>query len=137
MDVPESDVQAALATLKDYLTALNEGRYDEAVLLFSGAYDALVDQNPVIAADNRAELFESGCMVNGYQCLKPRSITYDPPPVSSTELRFVVEFEQPDGSLFARLPRPGETVEPESRFLFIVFKDGDTWKVRDLPPYVA
>jgi hypothetical protein len=133
----EVDVHEAMMTLKDYLTALNEGRYDDAVPLFGGSYDVLIDQNADIVADNRSALFESGCTVNGYQCLTPRSIMYDPPPLSSTELCFVVEFEQSDGSLFARMPRPGETVEPESRFIFIVVKDGDTWKVRDLPPYVA
>ncbi|MCA9280357.1 MAG: hypothetical protein KDA34_14805 [Phycisphaerales bacterium] len=129
----------AREVLSTFFTHLNEGRYSEAVELYGGSYDQLRDWNPSIELDDYTGLMQSACEGNGITCMTPIDIV----PVDSEatgQLRFDVQFENDDGSLFVRGPCCGANSTdqpPQSTFTFSVVKDtnGD-YLVMDLPPYV-
>jgi len=56
--------------LLQFFDHLHVGRYEEAVNLYGGDYQLLVDQNPETDPADHAALMKNACMYNGYQCLK-------------------------------------------------------------------
>ncbi len=134
--VQEGD--AARQTLESYFEALNRGDYAKAAALYGGEYETLTGWNPDVDPHDRAILWERGCQQNGLQCLTVRSATLKDQ--NGEAFTFIVEFNNPDGSLFVLGPCCGadETdMPPQSKFNYRVIKSAEgKFLVMDLPVYV-
>lgn len=97
------EAKLALQALTDFFAHLQAGRYKEASLLYGGTYDIMLDHNPEINPDDHEALFGNACTINGALCLNISTAKLLNQP-SPTEFRFAVEFENPDGSIFALGP---------------------------------
>lgn len=130
--------EEAQEALLNYFQALHEGRYVEAAALYGGEFDALRDNNPMIEPEDLPALFEAACTINGFQCLEVLEVVTSAP-MPPDGYRFTVEFQAPDGGLFARGACCGAEstdVPPRSQFAFTVLKEGDRFLVQELPVYV-
>jgi hypothetical protein len=134
-----SDDQFALHTLVGFLESLYNGNYDDAVQIYGGTYETMIDHNPSINPNNHSALLRNACTINGVQCLQVKSAGLDKK-VSDTEFVFKVEFLNTDGTLFVLGPCCGgsETdFPPQSVFYFTVKKvDKEKFIVMDMPPYM-
>ena len=125
--------------LVQFFDHLHAGRYEEAVSLYGGDYQLMIDQNPEIDPADHAALMKNACMYNGYQCLniKLAGIEYKPSP---DEYVFGVQFQNEDGSVFVLGPCCGtsETEQlPVSFFEIRVLKNVEgKFRVLDMPPYM-
>jgi len=125
--------------LVQFFDHLNAGSYEEAVNLYGGDYQLLVDQNPETDPSDYALLMKNACMYNGFQCLKIKlaGIEYKPSP---DEYVFGVQFQNEDGSVFVLGPCCGasETEQlPVSFFEIRVMKNTEgEFLVLDMPPYM-
>lgn len=130
------ELSAAQQALEDYFKALHSGDFILGAKLYGGPTDGIQTWNPDIK-DNLPALLERACKQNGLVCLLPRSIRYHGPD-SRTGYQFLVEFNNPDGSLFTQGPCCGDDsgVPGITRFVFAVVPLNDNWQVMDLPPYV-
>lgn len=129
--------QLAQRALTDYFIALNKGDYAAAVARYGGSYELLKEWNPDIDPQEYAALFERGCTQNGLQCLALRTASLHQR--SGDSFVFLVEFSNPDGSLFVRGPCCGASeteMPPVSQFSFTVVKAEDKFLVQELPVYV-
>jgi hypothetical protein len=136
--VPSSDLEQAREALATFFSLLNEHRYSEAIQRYGGSYDALRAWNPAVAQDDYVKLFENGCTQNGLECLRIRTVVQEEV-VSPTEFKFVVEFMNGDGTLFARGPCCGATeseMPTQTQFQYTVRNVGNRFLVQDLPVYV-
>jgi hypothetical protein len=124
---PKLDMTLARQGLETYFALLHGGCYTEAVAYYGGEYQVLRDWNPAVAHDDYAKLLENGCTVNGLQCLPVKEIAVQEE-VSPVAYRFVVSFENHDGSTFVRAPST-------ELFAFAVLKVDDRFLVQDLPVY--
>jgi len=128
----------ATKVLQDFFEHLAQGEYEDAADLFGGSYETLVAFNPDINPDNYIALWQSGCQVNGLQCLPVRIATLNE--VSSKgEYIFSVEFSNPDDTLFVlNACCGGNPVNPPIfQFEYRVIEGGDgQFRVLDLPVYV-
>lgn len=130
---------SAHAIILQFFDDLHAGRYEEAVSLYGGDYQLLIDQNPETDPADQAALMENACTHNGYQCLKIKlaGIEYKPSP---DEYVFGVQFQNEDGSVFVLGPCCGapETEQPPVSFFEIrVVKVADgEFRVLDMPPYM-
>lgn len=126
-------------TLEEFLDRMNEGVYEKAAELYGGAYQSLVDNNPNIDPKDLAALLKNACEINGFQCLKVRSISLEDTNAAGESI-FRVEFNNEDGTQFVREACCGEgtTDDPaKSSFIFKVIRGEDGgYRVMDLPPYV-
>jgi len=123
----------AQQALEDFFDALVNGQYEQAVSLFGGSYETLVEMNPEIPADNFPILWQAACQINGYLCLPIRIITFNETTSGGVYL-FSVEFSTMDGELFVQ---PGVTDPPQFSFEFRVVQGADgRFLVLDYPPYV-
>jgi hypothetical protein len=132
-----TDLDLAREALIGYFAALNEGRYAAAVNLFGGSLEYPISVNPDIDPNDPAALLEAAC-TRQLQCLRVLNIA-DEEAVSDAEFRFLVEFQNADGELFVLGPCCGATeaeMPPVSQFPYTVIKDGDTFRVQELPVYV-
>jgi hypothetical protein len=130
---PEKD--EAGQALHAYLNALNAGDFILGAKLYGGDTELLQTWNPDIT-NNLPALLERACTQNGLFCLLPRTVTYHGPE-SDGGCQFIVEFSNPDGTLFRQGPCCGETEGPSfTSFLFRVVKTESGYAVMDLPPYV-
>jgi hypothetical protein len=134
-----NDEQSAQQVLLNFLENMHSGRYQEAVELYGGSYQALIENNTNISPNDFAKLLETACRINGFQCLEVHTAKLEQE-ISATEFSFRVEFLNEDGTLFIRGPCCGGNATdfpPESSFSFMVTQDeGGNFKVMDLPPYV-
>ncbi|OGO36740.1 MAG: hypothetical protein A2Z03_05865 [Chloroflexi bacterium RBG_16_56_8] len=131
----DANATEAERTLREYFAAMNSGDYALAAVLYAGPTDMLEDWNPDITND-LAALFERGCKQNGLKCLLPRSVIYGGLDAESN-YRFLVEFNNADGSLFIQGPCCGGTEGSSvSVFLYRVAKRESGYVVMDLPPYI-
>ncbi len=132
----DNDRFAAQDALSQFFSALNTGDTILAAKLYGGETTALETWNPDIQQDNLPALLQRGCTQNGLQCLLPRSVTYRGPDARGG-YQFIVEFMNPDGSLFRITPccqnPSGGSV---SSFVYSVLARDGNWAVMDLPPYV-
>jgi hypothetical protein len=147
LGVPSTESNTALATidpaseaeaiLTAYLTALHEGRYEEAAAFYGGTYDTLVANNPDVSPSDHASLLERWCTMNGGQCL-PVLAVLSHEQTSSTGYSFIVQFADEQGALFEIGPCCGEpdTGQRTTDFTYNVQRGGGTYKVLELPPYV-
>ncbi len=130
-----SALEAAENALREFFAVLYAGDYVRGSELYGGDTQILQDWNPDIQNDLPAWL-ERGCNQNGLVCLLPRSLTYTGPDADGA-LQFMIEFSNPDGTLFQRGPCCGEETGPiETSFLYRVMQQDGVWLALDLPPYV-
>lgn len=136
---PTADVDAARQTLMDLLETLHQGRFEQAAQIYAGDYEAISVFDPSIPLDDHPALLRSACASMNLRCLAPRSAVLKQP-AAATEYVFLVEFNNPDGTIFTRGPCCGATeteMPPESTFEFrVVTANGGKFSVLDLPPYV-
>ena len=109
LNAPPEKAEAEQA-LRDYLTALHAGDFILGAKLYSGDTELLQTWNPDITDDLPA-LFERACTQNGLVCMTPRTVTYRGPDADGA-YQFLVEFNNPDGTLFRQGPCCGETEGP-------------------------
>jgi len=127
--------EEAEQVLRQYLTALNDGDFILGAKLYGGETDLLQVWNPDIEKDLPA-LLERACTRNGLVCMNPLSITYWGINAEG-DYQFLVEFSNPDGSLFVQGPCCGEENGATiTSFLFRVARTNNGYAVLDLPPYV-
>lgn len=122
-----ADLEQAQSALVSFFSALAGGRYTEASMLFGGSYEDLTNFNPMVPAEDQAQLLQNACTVNGLQCLEIQNIV-EAKAVSPTEFAFVVEFQNEDGSTFTQPTR--------SQWNYTVEKVGEQFLVQELPVYV-
>jgi hypothetical protein len=135
-DQAAQELSQAQETLRKYLAALIEGRYDEAAPLYGGSYEQLTDFNPGLDFSDKPTLLRAACTVNGVQCLKAGTIK-EGKTVQPAEFTFLVEFVATDGQPYTFYPPPGAAGEPRTQFRFTVTKLRGTYRVLELPPYVS
>jgi len=131
----ESD--SARQALIDYFNALEKGDYAAAAALYGGSYENLQSMNPDIDPNDHSALLERGCTQNGLRCLPTRSVSLDEQ--VGDRYVFLVEFSNPDGSLFVRGPCCGasEAEMPSvSQFGYTVVNKAGDYLVQELPVYV-
>jgi hypothetical protein len=128
-----SDLEKAQTSLIAFFSYLSEGKYSQAVELYGGSedqYEALRSNNPTVDPEDKAALLEAGCTYQ-YRCLQIKDVV-QADQVSQTEFNFIVQFENPDGSLFMLGPCCGadETeMPPQSEFKYGVIKMDDHFLV--------
>ena len=129
--------EAAEITLRSYFAALHEGRYEEAVLLFGGAYDQLEANNPDLDPADRAGLLERWCRQNGGVCLPVQAVVAVTPS-SEGAFSFVVRFANEDGSTLEIGPCCGEedTGQRTREFAYTARPAAKGFVILELPPYV-
>ncbi len=131
--------QLARQALIGFFEALNRGDYAAAERLFGDDYEILTSMNPDISASEHVALWKQGCQFNGFQCLKIKEIV-SAEQVNENTFRFVVHFQNADGTLFIQGPCCGEdptSVPPVSEFKYEVRRnDKGMFQVMDMPPYV-
>jgi hypothetical protein len=134
-----SETQLALQALTAFFAHLHAGEYEHATGLYGGTYDVMIDHNPEIDPDDRADLFRNACTINGAQCLEIKSVVLDEQP-SLSEFKFAVEFKNEDGALFELGPCCGATETeqpPQSVFVYTVVKSAtDDYVVMEMPIYI-
>lgn len=134
---PTPDVESTREALIAFFSLLHAERYGEAVNYYGGTYEILRDWNPDVDEDDYAALFKRGCTSNGLKCLGIGTIIREEE-VSPTEVIFIVEFMNDDGTLFQRGPCCGTEEEepPQTQFCFMVKKVDDRFLVQEMPVYV-
>jgi len=138
--VPPGD--PAAQTLARFLQAMHAGRYADAVPLYAGSYDRLRQQHPDVATDDYATLLERACTPeSGHQCLQPHTIAVwenpQGPAFEPGDQGYLVTFLDANGDVFTVIrPSVEGGAEEVSEFPFRVSPDGETFVVRNLPPYV-
>ena len=128
----------ALQVLQGFFEKLAQNEYETAAAQYAGSYETLVSFNPDLDPADHADLWQSGCQLNGLKCLTVRSATFTRVN-EACEFVFIVEFNAPDGSLFKLGPCCGEDppTQPQSQFAYRVVEDGDGhFGVLDLPVYM-
>ena len=82
---------SAHRALLQFFDHLHTGRYQEAVNLYGGSYQVMIEQNPTIDPTDHVALVKNACTTNGFQCLqlKVAGIEYKPSP---NEYLFTVQF---------------------------------------------
>lgn len=134
-----ADIDAARQALLGFLVSLNQGRFEDAAQTYAGEYEAISVFDTSIPVDDCTALLRNACVSSNLRCLAPRSAKLKQAP-AATEYVFLVEFNNPDGTIFTRGPCCGATeteMPPESAFEFRVVKaNGGRFSILDLPPYV-
>ncbi len=135
---PFTDIEKASQALEAFFDRLSNRDYAAAAKLYGGSYDTLVSFNPDLNPSETSALWQSGCQINGLQCLAVRTVKFSQQ--SGTEFIFDVEFNNSDGSLFVQGPCCGadESKSPDiSQFQVRVQKtDQGQFLVLDMPVYV-
>lgn len=132
-------IDLARQALLDYFTALNQGDYLRTVELYGGSYEVLADNNPDIPSDEHAQYFQAACRYNGFMCFLPLREVVAQEKLAADEFHFVVEFQNPDGTLFELGPCCGadpNSQPPVSQFGYTVLLREDGYRVMELPVYV-
>ena len=133
-----SEIDLAVRALTTFFSRLHAGEFEQAVMLYGGTYDVMIDHNPEIDPHDHADLFHNACTINGAQCLETRSVVLEEQS-TPTEFKFAVQFKNDDGSVFKLGPCCGETEadqSPQSGFIYTVVKSttGD-YVVLEMPVY--
>jgi len=135
-----TDLDHARQTLVDFFSLLGNGEYGEAVERHADDaefYDTARMNNADVDPNDRVALMEAACTYQ-LRCLEILNVVNDEQ-VSDTEFLFVVEFENPDGTLFVLGPCCGadETeMPPVSQFEYRVEKVDSEFLVHGSPVYV-
>jgi len=132
-------VEAARQALLEYFNALRAGDYQTVVKWYGGSYDVLADMNPDLSADDKPGLWTRACQQNGFVCTLTVKNWVQIAQLSADQIRFTVELQNPDGSLFVLGPCCGAEVAdfpPLTQFDFIVQRVGESYQVLSLPVFV-
>ncbi len=124
--------------LTAFFRELSQGDYAKAVRWYGGNYETLIGFSPGIDPNDLAALWQSGCQVNGLQCLTVRSNSFNEMRPQG-EYVFAVEFSNPDGGLFVLEACCGAhpTMSPQTQFEYRVAEGEDgRFRVLDMPVYV-
>jgi len=137
---PADDLQPqAEAALRDFFTSLNSADYAKAETLYGGSYELVQNMNPLVDPNDHQTLFNNGCTLNGYACLKVMDVTLKEQK-SATEFVFTVKFQNADGTPFIQGPCCGQTeAESPSKPSFDITVSQNAagqFVVMDMPPYV-
>ena len=138
-DQESMPVVSAEEVLTEFYQLLNDGKYDQAAILYGGSYEMLQGYNPDLDNEDYAGLLKAGCELNGLMCLKVLEVLSSQ---TSDEDEFIFEIAlaNPDGSQFVLGPCCGATEEempPQSSFVVrVVCQEDVPCLVIDLPPYV-
>lgn len=128
-------------TLIAFFTLLNEKKYAQAAELYGGSYEELINLNPTVDPRDHAALLKNACEINGYQCLKVRTVELHGEPPLSSDFSFLVEFQNEDGSLFVFQPSSGADgtpAAPISQFIYHLEKNSaGRLVVMQLPVYIG
>lgn len=135
----EDAADQARQALVAYFDALNRADYEATVELYGGSYDGMIDSNPSLDPNDRPVLWENACTINGNKCdLLVRTMEFKER--RGDVYSFIVEFNNPDGTLFVLGPCCGATeteMPPVSQFEYRVMKTTDgKFVVLDMPVYV-
>jgi hypothetical protein len=134
----DAGMAGARDALLSFFALLHEQRYAEAAVLYGGDYDVLRGWNPELPPDDTVALWAAGCGRNGLECMRVAEVVDQERPAPG-EYRLTLRFIARDGSPFVRGPCCGETeaTMPSVRdFPFRVHRQGDRYRVQDLPIYV-
>jgi len=134
----KTDIELAREALIDYFNFLNKKQYSEAIKYHGSGYEFLQAWNPRIDINDHISLLKNGCEINGLQCLKIKNILSQQQ-ISSTEFKFLVQFENNDGTLFKRGPCCGATEEQmptKTDFEYTVKKVNNDFLIMTPPVYV-
>jgi hypothetical protein len=63
---PQTPAPQAEAVLLEYLTAMHEGQYEQAALLYGGEYDSMIVNNETVDPDDNPALLKAACEINGH-----------------------------------------------------------------------
>jgi len=103
----KEDIDLAEEALVDFSVLLSEGKYSEAAKYYKNTTRFADAENPSIRFATSEELLRNDCEerknVNDIQCLKIKDIVHKEvlkPGESSWPFKFVVQYSNPDGSLF-------------------------------------
>lgn len=135
-----SEIEPARQTLIDFFSLLSTGEYAEAVerhAYDTEFYDTARQNNPDVDPEDRSALLEAACTYQ-YRCMEILQVVSSEQ-VSGTEFVFVVEFANPDGTLFVLGPCCGadETeMPPVAQFEYTVEKVDGVLLVHGSPVYV-
>jgi hypothetical protein len=133
--------------LEDYLNSLAFGgsglgyyTYPQAVDLYDGSYQALIDLNPGIDPNDPAALLRNACEVNGFQCLRLHRVVSSRTLLGvdgSYAIHLTVQLEDRYGEVFYTGLCCGSGNAPQqTEFDFTVRRSADgIFQVLDLPPY--
>jgi hypothetical protein len=133
--IPKGALKAAEQALVTYFRLLAEKRYALAVPYFSGEYYWLRYWNPDVDPLDSSYLFERGCESNGMVCLPVRRVVKTSV-ISPGIYEFVVEFANPDGSLYRFGGCSRETPLNRTRWTYRVVLDcHGQYLVQGLPSY--
>lgn len=135
----EDATKQAQGTLVAYFDSLSQADYGTTIELYVGSYEGMLGNNPNITPDDRQALWKNACAINGYRCdLLVRTMEFRER--TGDEFIFLVEFNNPDGTLFTLGPCCGATeteMPPVSQFEYRVKKTSDgKFVVIDMPVYV-
>jgi hypothetical protein len=130
--IPPADVADAEAAALDLLTAMREGRYDDALKLYAGPYDELANWNEDLDPTDHRALLERACERQLTCEWEVRSIEFEMVRGDGT-LVFLVEYEDADGQLVTRWNPAVDSMI--SRFPFWVIRVGDVYRAYHLPQY--
>jgi hypothetical protein len=131
--------EQARQALVRYFDSLNRANYEATIDLYGGSYEGMIDSNPSVAPDDRLTLWENACTINGNECdLLVRTVTFQER--KGDEYSFLVEFNDPDGTMFILGPCCGGSATdfpPVSEFEYRVKKlSNGKFVVLDMPVYV-
>lgn len=137
-----TDLDHARQTLIDFFSLLSNGDYKGAVQLFADDpetdFYATAQMNNVdVDPNDYPALMEAACTYQ-LRCIDILNVVSSEQ-VSETEFKFVVEFANPDGTLFVLGPCCGSNeteMPPVSQFEYRVEKVGSEFFVHGSPVYV-
>ena len=133
-----NDLPKAEESLTAFFQYLNDGDYQKAAELFGGSYESLESMNPLIPPEDREQLWQAGCSLNGLQCLPVLQVV-NSEQTADNEYLFTVTFKKADGGILETGPCCGEdknTEQTSSSFLYHVIKDKNRFLISDLPVYI-
>jgi hypothetical protein len=133
-----SELDNSRQALLSFFSLLHDQQFDKAIDYFGGDYEDLRAINPDISPHYRDALLRRACTVNGFLCMKIKSIVKEEQ-LNSETFRFTVEFQNEDGSLFILGPCCGATEEimpSRSEFEYSVMELEGRFKVLELPVFV-
>ncbi|MGH2582761.1 MAG: hypothetical protein ACRDFQ_07680 [Anaerolineales bacterium] len=135
-----SDLEHAQQTLIDFFSLLANGEYEAAAERHSEHSEFYEDarrNNPDVDPNDHAALLEAACTFQ-LRCLEIREVL-GADQVGENQYDFVVNFSNPDGSLFVLGPCCGEdetSMPPVSEFVYRVEKVGSEFFVLGSSVYV-
>jgi hypothetical protein len=137
-----SDLEHAQQTLIDFFSLLHNGEYVEAIERFADDTDTqffeTAQRNNVdVDPNDKAALMEAACTYQ-LRCMEILNVV-NGEQISETEFLFIVEFANPDGTLFVLGPCCGSNetdMPPVSQFEYRVEKLGSEFFVHGSPVYV-